>query len=298
VRGRTPIPSRPIRLAVFAAFAALVFLVFLVFADVVLGLFSVPAAAAEHLLVQAVLWPFVLIDRMTRLLPHKPGAVLLRGVGLGVIALSLAHWADARRRGARFALEALIGAPSLLVILAFIGAGMGLAPPIVIVCLAAVGFGTMAALPGPKAGQPTPTGLPRRLPVRALLLIGAGLALANAATVFASGPGDSQVPFEIIAGIEGLLPAWLLPGGRGGHRGGVLRHADRGLVSPAGRSGSAGLRGSSPRGGLRDGRSGHRQGGWSSARGPAPPARPAAAAARSGGGDGVGARRRDRVPGV
>ncbi len=200
-----------IRKLALAAAATALLLVLLVLLDVVGGVFTVPAAAVEHALVQAVFWPFILFDRVTELLPHRPRDVLLWGGGVGAGALILAAQADRGRLGAAIALQVLVGAPALLIAAAFIAVGLGLAPPVLICCLAAVGFGVLSALPGGPAGDTLPSGLPRRLVVRALLLFAVGLTGAAAATVLAPGPGDAQVPFELVAALEGLVPPTLLP---------------------------------------------------------------------------------------
>ncbi len=178
-------------------------------ADVFLGVFSVPAAAAEHVLVQLVLWPFVLADS-TMMLPHRTPDVLVQGVGVGVFGWFLARWADEGRRWVGVALEVLIAAPLLLVLLAVIGAGFALAPPVALGCAIAGAFGGIAIRTGHEDTlTPLPSGLPRGA-ARWTLLIGGGLALTMTGTVMASGPGDSQVPFTLLAALEGALAptAW------------------------------------------------------------------------------------------
>lgn len=174
-------------------------------------------------MVQAVLWPFILLDRATRLLPHKPLDVLLRGALLGVLALGLARLADRDNKPAIVAVEVLLGLPGLLVALAVLGAGLGLAPPVVIGCLVAAAFGVMAGLPGGGLVDPPASGLPRRMTVRVPLLLGAGLAVGAAASVFAAGPGDAQVPIDVVAALEGLMPPAALPWVVGGAMVGAAR---------------------------------------------------------------------------
>jgi hypothetical protein len=198
------------KLGLAAAATALV-LVSLVLLDVVGGVFTVPAAAVEHAFVQTVLWPFILLDRFTEVLPHTPAGVLLGGGGIGAAALFLAAQTDRGRPGAGIALEVLIGAPALLIAVALIGAGLGFAPPVLICGLAGVGFGVLSALPGEGERDVKPSGLPSRLVVRAPLLFGAGLALAAMATVLAPGPGDAQVPLDAVAALDGIAPPALLP---------------------------------------------------------------------------------------
>ena len=190
---------------------ALVLLILLVFLDVVAGVFTAPAAAVEEALVQAVLWPLLLLDRATRLLPQRPLDVPIRGLLLGLIAFGLGHLADRGRRWAGPLLEVLVGAPALLVALAIVGMGLGMAPPVLICCLAGAGFGALSALRQDGSTDPAPSGLPRRAGVRGALLGGFGLAVAAAATVSASGPGEAQVPLDAVAALEGVVPATLLP---------------------------------------------------------------------------------------
>ncbi|MCO4773919.1 MAG: hypothetical protein KDA24_28055, partial [Deltaproteobacteria bacterium] len=181
-----------------------------VLADVLLGIFSVPAAAVEHALVQVVLWPFVLADT-TAMLPHKPLDVLIQGFGTGVFGWFLARWADEGRRYVGGVLDLTIAAPLLLVCVAVFGAGLALAPPVVIGCLTAAVFGAFATRTGRHVERELPaSGLPRG-GARWLMLLGAGLALMMTGTVMASGPGDSQVPFALLASLEGAVAPVLWP---------------------------------------------------------------------------------------
>lgn len=193
-----------------AVFALAGFLALVVLADLLLGVFSVPAAAVEHVLVQAVLWPFVLADT-TMMLPHRTFDVLLQGVGSGLFGWFLARAADEGRREAGIALDLLFALPLVLVVLAVSGAGLALAPPVVIGCLVAGGFGSVAVRTGAEVPMRLPpSGLPRGV-VRWVVLLGAGLGLTMMGTVLASGPGDAQVPFALLAALEGLATPLVWP---------------------------------------------------------------------------------------
>lgn|GEM_PF-1897744 len=227
----------------FAAVLALCLLAITVLADVLLGWFSVPAAAVEHALVQAVLWPFVLADT-TEMLPHKPFKVVLQGLGTGLLGWFIARWADRGHTSARVLFDVVFAAPSLLVVCAITGAGLALAPPVVLGCLAAGVFGIITARSEGSPTAPRPlSGLPAG-PARWILLGAAGLGFTLAGTVLASGPGDSQVPFAALAALEGSLPAvswsWLVSAGalgllflskpRGARAGAVLVAGALGVV--------------------------------------------------------------------
>lgn len=181
-----------------------------VLADVLFGVFSVPAAAVEHVLVQAVLWPFVLADS-TMMLPHRTFDVLLQGVGTAFLGWFLARAADEGHREARIALDLLFALPLVLVVLAVSGAGLALAPPVVLGCLVAGWFGSMAVRTEEVHPMSlSPSGLPRGL-ARWVVFLGAGLGLTMLGTVLASGPGDAQVPFALLASIEGVVTPLGLP---------------------------------------------------------------------------------------
>ena len=77
-------------------------------------------------------------------------------------------------------------------------------------CAIAGAFGGIATRTGHEVTlTPLPSGLPRGA-ARWALLCGGGLALTITGTVMASGPGDSQVPFALLAALEGVLAptAW------------------------------------------------------------------------------------------
>lgn len=208
----------------------------LVAADLALGLFTPVAALLEHLLTQAVLWPFIVLDR-PGLLPRRPETWLLLLIGWTVVIEVAVRRAPAS--GPRALLSALTLLP-VLVAVNFVLAALVAVPTVG--CLAVLASVVVARRASSGA---TDSGLPGA-PVRRLALLGllGGLTAASGQLLVA-GPGDGQLPFDLLAWLETRAPsAWLAGLGAGWGRAAlaafcVVAAGAAGLLLPWGPRGSS-----------------------------------------------------------
>lgn len=182
-------------MAVLAAAAALVG------ADLALGLFTPAAALLEHLLTQAVLWPFILLDR-PGLLPRRPSTWLLLLLGWAVACEVLA------RRGRAPGPRALLSTLTLLPVLVAVNFVLAALVAVPVVGCVALLLGVVAARRASTGA--TDSGLPDRPLHRLAVLALLGGLTAASGQLLVAGPGDGQLPFDLLAWLETRAPpAWL-----------------------------------------------------------------------------------------
>jgi hypothetical protein len=221
--------------------AAVVLVALPVLADVYLGLFNGIAARLEHTALQVVLGLAVGADQLG-LVEHDAFLVqshaLIGGLALFLAAGAIDRGAESRARsalGAAFGF--LIGVPALLAVLATIGLGALLAPEVFVFGIVG-GFAAITLKWTGPVIEPSRTGLPPygRVPaeaLRAAILVGVALLVANGLTLLTSGPGDRPTPlaFQAIADVlwnPGPVASAALAAGLGAIAGFVLLR--RGLM--------------------------------------------------------------------
>jgi len=188
--------------------AAGLLLLGLVFADLLFGGFTAIAAWVQHWVAQVVVWPFVLADA-AGLVMHSPGWAMVQWGLVSAACVWLARSADGGSRTSQIQLDVVFATPLLLLGLAAFVNGLSAAPPVVVGCLLAAGFGGLAAQTGDEVATVLPgSGLPGGR-LRYVAVFGGVLMLVVGASVLAIG----SEPSVTLWALADLVPPGVWPWG-------------------------------------------------------------------------------------